>query len=100
MGEVVHLFGRASAPAARVAQPSLGADVSAEAAPSERPPSDADRAQAALFAELLADHRTRIADALRSEGPSAEQTRLDRAALRRELREVSAHLETIDRRST
>ena len=99
MGEVVQLFSRMPTSAVRAAT-AAAAEVATEPAPPGGPASDADRAQAALFAQLLTEHRSRIALALDDVGPDDPvQARLDRAALRKELREVAAHLDTIDRRS-
>ncbi|MFD0924352.1 hypothetical protein [Williamsia deligens] len=81
--------------------PLVSDGVAPDPAPSSRPQSDADRAQAAMFAQLLSEHRSRIALALDDVDPAdPDQARLDRAALRKELREVSAVLDTIDRRTT
>ncbi|GAA1888226.1 hypothetical protein [Williamsia serinedens] len=101
MGDVVPLFRRMPSSAVVEAVTSIGAEGAVHSAPDRRLPSNADRAQAALFAELLVEHRARITLALDEvQTADLDQARLDRAALRRELREVAVHLEKIGRLST
>lgn len=101
MGDVVHLFGRATAtelPSAMATGSS--AEAVPDVAPAGAPLSEADRAQAMVLAQMLAECRSQIVGALAgATHDDPGQSRLDRAALRRDLAEVSDLLDTIRHRT-